>query len=479
MRNNEPLKTDNEVLIENKRTLKKKNSVVKIIEKISKISLISVLGFALLREGYRGYSIYTGEYNNQQTIVNNSKELDANLRIAQFYMQNGSVSRLKYNIDKPIYVYVKDGYTPEQKQVIKDVISEFNNIFKDINNNYKFEIVGSSEYVMARIIGHTAIVFDNEQNSSSELILGENRSLSARPFPNMTLFSKISIKGKKMEEDLSTFKYVVMHELLHSFGLGDLYSEFDAPERFSTLMYTTEFNAKLNKIYPNDYAVLLSIYHNILDDNNKVDANKLGKARRLYENYEKEFYKNFIKLYEEEQTISSLSKISDEELGVFSYFLPSTYVNGKDIVNETITFLNNDKFRLNVFKNGENIHSQTGAFKRIENMIILNKDVTEKDRQAMPLDFSKYAVTFEDLVLVRDNGRIKLLAPNYTNPVNLTSMNIYKSPTYGDPSSKIINNILKYLREDKNTIYANGNVKIIASPNDIHLSNQDFLINTK
>ena len=165
-----------------------------------------------------------------------------------------------------------DDVSEQEKEAMKEVIDEFNDIFKVINPQYKFVIDFSPS--LTDIITPTNIVVKTAEKKSRRSgvwyqilpILNKNGLSSA--------FSKIELARPFITTE--SLKCIFTHEIMHHLGVGDAY-KLEERQYVPTIMDGCDYLTK------NDIALLVSKY---------ADLSTPEKQ---------DFFKNYIETYEQNQ----------------------------------------------------------------------------------------------------------------------------------------------------------------------------------
>lgn len=289
----------------------KKGTVKKTIKNI----LISSL--AVLTIGTASLHVSSEIVHNENSSISQTYDLQDNLKVVADY-RNNLGARLKHNGNEPIYVSISNEFSEEQRNII---INGLNNIFGlvgDINNKYNYEIVENLNDL--KYFNKTTIKFNFDEiaaqaegNAHSEYSLF---ALSSKG--HFIKGGTISFDKEVYQKSNNKLDYMVKHELLHLFGLSDIYEKEDTYLNTFMNIHQKDF---VNMISPNDYNLLLSMYAENLNEYSDDEKNNYIESlqkksddyrQKYYENYSnnrKESYKNNNLILNESQITSDIDVV--------------------------------------------------------------------------------------------------------------------------------------------------------------------------
>ena len=261
------------------------------------------------------------DYKNNETITQDALFFDANMDIANIYADKTLFSttykRLPHNGDKPIFVFIDSSYTKDEVQLIENALDYYQELFTDINPNYKFEIVSKEKAFAEKMLGNTVITF--EGGEIPEYASGVNKSRPVLVNPNFIRNNEIRIKS----ENLTPFEQyaIIIHELGHSFGLADSYhteikyhnSSFNQSETF----------LKLGMLYPNDVAILYAMYGENYRKDGLIVQEELEKSQGKFEEYKAKFYDKLSEVFQ--TTLNIQDKMQNLDTENFNFLNQSIY----------------------------------------------------------------------------------------------------------------------------------------------------------
>jgi hypothetical protein len=263
------------------------------------------------------------EYKTTENIVDDIENFKADPFVIEYYSQNikrkAEYVRLPHNDTKPIYITFSDDYTKEDLEVSMAGLKYYEDLFKEINPKYRFEVVSDDKAVTNHFLGNTTIHFKKLSNKSFNGVTQQRGNWFQ---PNFTRISIIKVDF----ESYATYDeklYTVLHELAHTFGLGDVYPKEVNKLHYDTFLYPIEVNDKILKLYPNDYALLHVLYNQSLrDENGNIIDENLEKSKQLINKYEENFYSKFESLLSQELNYEFVEELKaiDLENNTFSFY---------------------------------------------------------------------------------------------------------------------------------------------------------------
>ena len=200
-------------------------------------------------------------------VLQDSENFNANMGVALNKNQRHNIDkyiRLKMDEDKPVVIECKGDMENREIELIEKAVNYYNQVFKTINKNYRFEFNGKKQ------INSTVIYVENgsiEEQDDSYTTYGRLDSKKGAIGENGEYYiteAKVTLDWeiiKNMDEDV--IYYVILHELAHSFGFGDVY--YDGHIKNTDIIDNTTIMKmgswkKINHLFPNDYAILQVLY---------------------------------------------------------------------------------------------------------------------------------------------------------------------------------------------------------------------------
>jgi len=349
----------------------------------------------------------SGKISNESQVETIANYLDCDLSYMKFNQTKGVV-RMMHNGDEPVYVHIADEMNKEENQLIQESLDYVFGIVGNINDNYKYEIVDKEEYEAQKKSHKTTILYkegacDTGKVDSTGQISRNMGNLD--PFGQNNYYSTYVIefdreqsKSQSLDEKLYTF----LHELLHAFGLDDVYVQ--GPNKTTDIYYNNTFmkgySGGGNIITPNDLKCLFSAYAKQMSKEQLKTF--IFKAQNITDRYESYYYENRVEKIKEYEK-NKIESIADENIkSQFSSTL--TDLDGT-IINQKINIqIEGDKYTLSVSGAGrENKCIASGDVVEIDGIKIL-KNVKFTGTFELS-DINKANSTIMDLYLVRLENR--------------------------------------------------------------------------
>lgn len=207
----------------------------------------------------------------------------------KYRQDNGG--RLQHNNGQPIYVAIEDGaFNIPQQAVITSALDYIFDLVGDINDNYHYEIVDSPE--------------DNYQNGSHIIFrssqVDQANAMAIRK-PSMYSFGSkgafnnvntITYDYDFLKQNKDRLYYTTLHELLHVFGLEDVYGSKQQTHLDTYL--NVNIDERLKMITPNDYKMLVACYAEDLNTIPKEKQNDyLNELHQKIEAYSQNYYEYY------------------------------------------------------------------------------------------------------------------------------------------------------------------------------------------
>lgn len=318
--------------------IKKSN---KLIDKLLNITLASSIAFSGFQVT-RNIIVSNTSCLKPQTQINMDADLfDADLDIMKFY-NNNHITRLKHNGDEPIFVTIDKDITDEKlKTNIHKSLEYVENIFTDINDKYRFQVVDKETANLKKTFSKTVIeyttsskiessTYGNNLSKRNKTLLEESLNFNLDNVYNIN--SVITINEKYINEGITEDKLlsILIHELLHSFGLGDIYS--NDLDRLTFMNVNYGFFSEI--ISPNDLRNLYAAYcEKHIKENGELDFITVHEIQQKIKTYEEEYYKHI------NEKIIKKTMLTD--------------IKNFNTLNGTFAFIiNNKKYRFNInYKN--------------------------------------------------------------------------------------------------------------------------------
>lgn len=349
-----------------------KKSFVKKIFLVLTVAYFSISG---------GYLTHKAILSNAQYLKPTSQiEADAGfLGADMLVMKNDAINfginpntgeyvRLRPNgKDEPIYVTLDQSIDDKLAGYIDKSLDYVEDIFSNINDQYKFKVVSNSEYQQKMLAGKAVIKYQKKDIASSDAAgtcsSGSNKTfiddILGNDKTNVYITDSVITIDEPVYNSCSEYEVlsILNHEILHCFGLGDVYSG-----NIDTGSFMSSQNGYFcNLISPNDFRMLYAAYGDKhLDENGNVDYKKLEEIKEKLDQYEHEYYNIYSKRIMNLKGVSNVVKINKNEYNNKSFVTrlkkasePNCrYIIKLDIEGEKVTF--------NLYKNDEKIQTSEG-----------------------------------------------------------------------------------------------------------------------
>ena len=237
----------------------------------STIAVLSIASSALL---IAAFAPTKGTVSNLKTQIRQEK-----LNAVDYRFENDV--RLAHNKNEPIYIEISNDFNNEQRETINDVLDHVFALVGDVNECYKYQIVDNvnkSDYLNKTTI---SFAFDN---SLTNTIYGKAKRTNIDGTLKGYFVDDLDItfNPQVAKSSPEKFKQTVLHEVLHGFGIDDLYKK----EEFIFNSAISTASNKLDLVTPNDYKLLLAMYAS-----NSIEDNILADLK--YEEYCKFYYNEY------------------------------------------------------------------------------------------------------------------------------------------------------------------------------------------
>ena len=256
------------------------------------LSILFVLLSAILVVG--GYIsvcfINTGhvKLKGEAQIYQDAKTLNADISYLQNVQIFGKVSRLGYNKDAPIKVILKNNLDGKTKEIIGQAYNNFiNPIMAQINDKYYFKVIEEKDFKKTNA-DKVIIRFESGKEPKGVAsffapLAVTSYSLGIYINPVLTNV-KITVNEFFFDEETSDERimHIIIHEILHTFGLADVYDT----ENYGTILKTDIYDILYK---PNDIKVLAALYFD--------DYDNFGKLQNWILEYSDNFYKEYSDLF--------------------------------------------------------------------------------------------------------------------------------------------------------------------------------------
>ncbi len=236
--------------------------------------------------------ILGAKVKDNSEIWNESEALKVDIDMIKEYggaysFLKSSANKLPHNGEEPIYVTYSENISKEDKKLYENALNYYESLFETIDDKYKFKEISQTEAYMRSMIGQSVITFDEE---SLEDAYGYNATRNNMFKWDLIRTSKITI-SKDLDENPIHKYSVIVHEIAHSFGLGDGFDPQLLKIQSDTFMHANNFNLEVGMFYPNDLKTLHILYNKKLSDKNgNFVQEEIEKVNEEIKAYENEFY---------------------------------------------------------------------------------------------------------------------------------------------------------------------------------------------
>lgn len=236
---------------------------------------------------------------NQKYMDKVEEELGANMKIMELLAQNvtfseGKIIRLVPNSSKKIHINIGDEISDRVKGHIRQVISEMNEVFDFINDDYNFVECSKEEFDKYRSGGETSISFNytdierEETHGITKSEIKNKTSLWDKDDSFYIVGASVYFDDSRFDELSDTSQLtIIKHEFLHTLGFGDIYQGY----KDETSMINIGIVGLSTHLSPNDLKMLYVAYGTYhLNKFGFYDQGKMDKAKALIDEYEVKYY---------------------------------------------------------------------------------------------------------------------------------------------------------------------------------------------
>ena len=171
-----------------------------------------------------------------------------------------SILRLKHNGNEPIYVHIDDSINDKTESLILQSLNYIENIFSLINDKYTFKVIDEQKAEKIKDI-RTVITYKAEDlppiYNGANTRLFKNYAINDYEFyiHKSTIKLRTSFINDFIDSEPEKILYALNHELLHAFGLSDVYI-YDKDE---TTFMKVDLGEYYEIISPNDFKLLYTL----------------------------------------------------------------------------------------------------------------------------------------------------------------------------------------------------------------------------
>lgn len=390
------------MLLDENKSEKKYSKLKKILNGVLDAALIgtsTVFVGAAVSEGVAAVKPLLNEYKNDEQISQDSMLFDANMDLANIHARNvifkTEFKRLPHNGDKPIYVSIDSKFNEDEVEQINKALEYYEDLFKDINSNYRFEVVSKEKVFIEHTFGNTTITF--EKDELPIFAAGLNKQRANLLNSNFLRQNNIIISNNALD-----YYYTLIHEIGHSFGLADVTRDFTDVDYHNTFYSQTEINKRVSMLYPSDVAILYSMYGQYYRDGNNLLPEKVEIAKQSFEDYKTKFYQKLtdvtLSYFNVENQFIDIQALQSTTLVNQNVFIfdPNISAVSRYIYETQIIDENNASF---VIKDcsGNMLYETTTRYEQHEGMIYLpavhlkNGQYPDKNKEMSPESYKMYA----------------------------------------------------------------------------------------
>lgn len=233
------------------------------VDVINKILITFMAGIALFG-AVNFFHVGSTELPDNTQVQQNVEKLNLDTTILSKYGDNTLSRYYESKFSDTIKVNLTGDFTPEEEQVIQECLDVYNNVFKVINPNYKFEIdkdVNALDRLAPNRITLGTVDRVDPRNPDA---VGVEFGFGAPTKDGMSNIYNTIKFGSDSRENLGIFRSTVLHELMHVLGADDAYNKADYHEQ--TIMNATTTYSKTNDIYKHDVKMLAALYADLSDE---------------------------------------------------------------------------------------------------------------------------------------------------------------------------------------------------------------------
>ncbi len=275
----------------------KNKSVVKKLKEGLKIAAITTMIVTTLTSCNPSLVGSPQDFASQESVSQTAEFLECDMSYVM--KEYGNYVRMKHNNGEPIYICFDESYSDDLKTKAIETLDYVFGIVGKINANYHYKIIDKTEFWLKGnktkiyyTFGECVSTYKQHSsvaNAHMEIHSKWYNFATENPvyFYYELNLNKDQLKTRNDEETKNT----LIHELLHAFGLGDVYT--DLLRQTTTKFYGNTFmncNIDFDIITPNDLACLISLYGDDCD---------MEKMKQGLKKYEEKFYSYYAKINRE------------------------------------------------------------------------------------------------------------------------------------------------------------------------------------
>ena len=296
------------------------------------------------------FSLYEQQQSSQEQIDRLAKDLNCDNSIMK--IDHGEICRLAYNDNEPIYITFENDFPQEFKEQVINSLDFIFGLVGEINPLYYYEVVDDYNKIKNKAnIRYATFKENTYTNGRAEIYTYNNLNCGNTIKLNKQLL-EIEANNPKNQELL--IYNTCLHELLHVFGLNDVYNEGGLKNTENYYGNTFLQNAhNLTSITPNDYKCLLSAYAPEVDTN----QNYYTLLDNMSKKASKFAYQYYLNRY---QSLTEPQKYYHPTPNQLC--LQATFNDDKGVVGQIVHILtiSDDTYTIEIYKDGCIIETHKG-----------------------------------------------------------------------------------------------------------------------
>ncbi|MBO5394712.1 MAG: hypothetical protein J6A28_02270 [Clostridia bacterium] len=317
-------------------------------------------------------NIQLKDYSSSAQVQQLSEEFGADMGYA--YEKFGIHSRMQHNGDEPIYVCFNEELPSESRASAIKSLDYLFGLVGQINPAYRYEIVSQEEF--DRIWMKTKIYYEFGEHENAEAHI-------VHSYNPLSLFtSKPAMQGYEVRQskayNFENLDYIYLHELLHAFGIDDVYTQ--GPDAVTNKFQgNTSINSNIGYkhpfITPNDFKLLVALYAPKFE-NAQEQAKQTARLQQMIEVYTKHYYEDLSVIYKETFKIDEHLEKQD-----FNFTLDSTFL-GAEQTEYNYTYditLQGDSYAFKLYDDKHNLLDSCNGKVYWNNDVAFLQDVTLKE----------------------------------------------------------------------------------------------------
>lgn len=266
--------------------------IVKKVKKALKFAAIGAVISTTLLAGAVGYSnAKFASYTSNEVVEDNLEYLNCDTDYLKTY--KNQYKRMQHNGDNPIYVFIDENYTEQEKLAVQKSLDKVFGILGTINSKYRYKIVDQEEYSKHKNETRITYTLKNEEyavdGALAQVKSGDNllTRLTDKKLMNNFIISidreAIYSTGKENELDLA-----LDHELGHAVCFEDTYEVENREAVFKKNQANTFMNPHYDDVFktftPNDVKCWIALYAESKEEVQKLNDGFLKEYEDKYYN---------------------------------------------------------------------------------------------------------------------------------------------------------------------------------------------------